>query len=96
MNTTIDIENVFKNIRTLYQTISGKSDVDVSMTYKGNSYGITKPWIIKIDSRESNGETHVKALTELLTSLRQELSDKANSTEKEANRLKLALAQLGN
>jgi len=92
----IDVEATYKNIRTLYQTVSGKGDADVSVTYKGTSYGVTKSWHAKVDAREINHETHDGALTGLLALLKKELADKTKSAENEAARLRSALNQLGN
>lgn len=92
----IDVEATYKRIRTVYQTISGKGDADVSLTYKGTAYGVTKSWHAKVDAREMNHETHDGALTGLLTLLKKELADKTRSAESEAERLRVALNQLGN
>jgi len=92
----IDVEATYKSIRAVYQTISGKGDADVMVTFKGTSYGVTKPWHAKVDARECNNETHDGALTTLLSMLKKELADKTSSAEKEALRLRQALNQLGN
>lgn len=92
----IDVEATYKSIRTIYRTVSGKSDADVSMTYKGTDYGVTKSWQAKIDAREVNHENHDGALTALLAMLKKELADKTKSAESEAQRLRQALNQLGN
>lgn len=92
----IDVEATYRNIRTLYQTVLGKGDADVSVTYKGTSYGVTKSWHAKVDAREFLHETHEGALTGLLTMLKKELADKTKSAENEAQRLRQALNQLEN
>lgn len=92
----IDVAATFKNIRSVYQTISGKSDADVTLTFKGTSYGVTKPWHAKVDAREINHEEYDGALVGLLNLLKKELADKTKSAENEANRLRQALNQLGN
>lgn len=92
----MDVDATFKSIRSIYQTISGKGDNDVALTYKGNSYGVTKVFHIKIDSREFNHETHDGALAGLLAMLTKELADKVKSAEHEAARLKQAYNQLAN
>lgn len=68
----------------------------VSMIYKGNAYGVTKSWHAKVDAREINHETHDGALIGLLSLLKKELADKTKSAESEAERLRVALNQLGN
>lgn len=92
----MDIEATVKNIRSIYQTLSGRSDLDVSFTYKGTGYGVTEPWHARIDSRECNSKTFEESATNLLDMVKKELLDKAKSAETEAKRLKQALANLGN
>lgn len=92
----IDVEATYKNIRALYNTVLGKGDADVTMTYKGTNYGVTKSWQAKVDAREFSHETHDGALTGLLAMLKKELADKTKSAENEAQRLRQALNQLGN
>ncbi len=92
----IDVDATFKAIRTVYQTVSGKSDADVTLTYKGKEYGVTKSFIAKIDARELAHEHYDGALTGLLTMLKKELADKTKSAENEAIRLRQALNQLEN
>lgn len=92
----IDVDATFRSIRSIYQTVSGKSDVDVSLTYKGKEYGVTKVYTAKIDARELSHEQYDGALTGLLAMLKKELADKVKSAENEAKRLQQALNQLGN
>lgn len=92
----MDIEATYKSIRSIYQTLSGKGDTDVTMTYKGNGYGLTTPWHARVGDRETLHETHDGALVALMDMLKKELSAKATSTEQEAKRLRLALNQLDN
>ncbi len=89
------IEAAFKNIRSLQQTLSAK-DADVALTYKGTSYGVSKPWHIRVGDRETNHETFEGALNGLTAILKQELSDKVRSTEGEVKRLRQVLSQMGN
>ena len=92
----IDVDATFKSIRSVYQTISGKGDADVRLTFKGTAYGVTKPWHAQVDAREITHEEHEGALLGLLTMLKKELADKTKSAESEAQRLRQALNQLGN
>jgi len=92
----MDVDNVVRNIRTIYITISGKQDPDFMLIYRGTSGGITKPWKAMIDGREVNHETHDGALKELLYSLKNELESKVKSAEQEVSRLRTAFSQLGN
>ncbi len=92
----IDVSATFKAIRAVYQTVSGKSDAEVTLTFKGTNYGVTKPYVAKIDARELAHEEYDGALVGLLDMLKKELADKAKSAENEATRLRQALNQLGN
>lgn len=91
----MDTEAIYKNIRTIYQTISGKQDVDVSVTYRGTSHGITQPWYARVGDRECNNETHDGALYKLFNILKTELTSKTKSVEIEVIRLRQALNALG-
>jgi hypothetical protein len=91
----MDVEATYKSIRSVYQTLSGKSDTEVSMTYKGNGYGVTKPWQSRIGDREYHHENHAESLLGLLSLLKNELLAKAKSAEQEAQRLHEAINQLG-
>jgi hypothetical protein len=91
----IDVDATFKTIRNLYQTVSGKTDNEVTLSFE-TSLGVTKPWKARIDARELKHESYDGALTGLLSMLKKELSDKTKSAENEANRLRQALNQLGN
>lgn len=92
----MDLDLTMKNIRSLYQTLSGKSDQDVILTYKGTGYGVTKVYQARVDSREAAHETYSGALTALLDSLKKELDSKVRNTEAEAIRLRTVLNQFGN
>lgn len=92
----MDFEASVKSIRKVYGVLTGKSDNDVIVTYKGTGYGQTKPWHIRIDAREAQHESHEGAAKTLLDTLKKELSDKVASTEREAETLRKALNNLGN
>lgn len=92
----MDVDTTIKTIQSLYKTLSGKADGDVSLTYKGNGYGVTKPWIARVDARESVHESYDGALGGLLNLLKKELADKIKSTELEVSRLRQIHNQLGN
>jgi hypothetical protein len=92
----MDIDKAFKDIRNIYQIVSSKVDPEVTLTYKGNSFGVTKVYHVRCDQREFSHETHDGALHGLITMLKLELTDKTKSTEKEALRLNQALNQFNN
>lgn len=92
----MDVDTTFRSIRSFYQAVSGKTDVDVSLTFKSNGYGVTKPYQARIDSRETAHETFDGALSGLLDMLKKELADKIKSAESEAARLKQTYQTLGN
>ena len=83
----MDLETTIKNIRNLYQTLSAK-DADVTLTYKGNNYGITKGWHAHVGDREADHESHEGSLIKLLDMLKKELDVKVKFTENEASRLR--------
>jgi hypothetical protein len=91
----IDVDATFKTITSIYKTLTGKSDNDVTLSFE-TSLGVSKPWKAKIDARELKHEQYDGALTGLLTMLKKELADKVKSAEYEAKRLQQALNQLDN
>lgn len=84
-----------KDIKKLVGVLTGK-DTEVTITYKGTAYGVTKPWHIRCDAREINHETETAAANELVTLLKKELKDKISFTEKQAAEYKKALSALEN
>ncbi len=92
----MDVDATFKAIQSLFRVVSGKTEGDVSLTYKGTGYGVTKPWVARIEAREAQAEEYDQALIQLMESLRKELADKIKSSESETTRLKQAYKQLGN
>jgi hypothetical protein len=91
----IDVDATFKTITSIYKTLTGKSDNDVTLSFE-TSLGVSKPWKAKIDARELKHEQYDGALTGLLIMLKKELADKVKSAEYEAKRLQQALNQLDN
>jgi hypothetical protein len=91
MNFDTDI----KDIKKLVAVLTGK-DADVSITYKGTAYGVTKPWLIRCDSREITHESHEGGAAELVKSLREELVKKISDTKKQAAEYEKALGALEN
>lgn len=65
----MNTDTYFKEIKKLYQILFGK-DAEVSLTYKGTEFGVTQPWHVRVDNRESKHETHDGALNLLLTKTR--------------------------
>jgi len=86
-------ESNITNIKRLVLLITGK-DTEVHITYKGTGYGITKPWNIRCDIREINGEHLDNAAEELLSNLISEVQAKINSAEKEAASFKETLKNI--
>lgn len=91
----MSFEDLVKDIKKLYMTLTSK-DAEVIITYKGTSHGVSKPWQLKIDSREANNVSHEKAALELFTILKQELAAKIAFTEKQTTELKRVLGSLPN
>lgn len=92
----MDLETSVKTIRKLYGIVTGKSESDVTITYKGTEGGITKPWAVRIDSREVTSADHMEAVTTLLDQLRKELADKIAYGERQVADFKKALKTLDN
>ena len=89
------IEEAFKNIRNLQQTLSAK-DSDVALTYKGYAYGVSKPYHIRVGDRETSNETFEGELLGLTAILKKELAEKVSKTESEVKRLRQVLNQMEN
>lgn len=92
----MNLEDTVKAIRTVYGALSGKGPADVSLTYKGLEYGVTEPWVIRIDSREAKSINYMEAAAALLKELRGELASKITSTEQQVADYKKALKSLDN
>jgi hypothetical protein len=92
----MDISSTVKTIHSLHKTISGKSDIDLIMVFKGYDAGISKPFIARIEAKECLHATFEGALKGLLTLLKGELATKVKFAEEEAIRLKSVLVQLEN
>lgn len=92
----MNLEETVKAIRKLYGAISGKGPAEVSLTYKGLEYGVTEPWLIRIDSREAKAKDYMTAAYTLLEDLKNELKQKVNSIEQQADDYKKALKSLDN
>ena len=90
-----NFETNIKSIKKLVSVISGR-DSEVTITYKGNSYGITKCWNIKCDNRELNHENYQLGAEELVTTLKKELQDKISSAEQQAANYRQLLGELSN
>jgi hypothetical protein len=89
------LESNIKDIKRLVSVLTGK-DADVSCTYKGTAYGITKPWHIRCDSREINHETIDGGTAEFVKILREELIKKISDTKKQAAEYEKALGAIEN
>ena len=84
----MDIDSSIKNIKSLYQTLFDKPDVEVSLNFRGVFLGQTKPWLVRVGDREASNETHEGALLQLTDKLTQELSTRIRKSEEEVARLK--------
>lgn len=90
----MSIENTVQDIKKLYSAISGKSDNEVVMTYKGTAYGVKMPWHVRIDARETNAATHEAAVEALRNILKTELQKKVEDMERSAQDLHRTLNSL--
>jgi hypothetical protein len=90
------VDDYAVNIRKVYGILTGKTDNDVLITYRGTSYGQGKPWHVRIDARESASASLEQALSELFLALKQELATKALDSENQAKVYRQALSNLEN
>lgn len=90
----MNIENTVQDIKKLYSAISGKSDNEVVMTYKGTGYGVKTPWHVRIDARETDATTQEVAVESLRNILKVELQKKVEDMERSALVLQQTLNSL--
>lgn len=90
----MNVEETVKSIKKLYTAVSGLSDHEVRLTYKGTGYGVTLPWHAYIDKREVNAKSHDAALEILLSNLKSELTTKIANTRRDAEALERTLQEL--
>jgi len=72
----MDFEQTIRDIKKIFTIITDGKEADVHLLFKGTTHGVTKPWIIKIDSKEAIHETYEGAADELLLKLKSELAKK--------------------
>jgi hypothetical protein len=85
-------EEIVIEIKKLHGILTNK-EADVCITYKGKRHGVTKPWNIKIDNKEANGEDEIKVALTLLSDISTELYNKINNLKAEAASLENILKQ---
>lgn len=90
----MNIESTVQDIKKLYSAISGKSDNEVIMTYKGTGYGVKTPWHIRIDNRETEAITYDAAVVSLRNILKAELQKKVEDMERSSLVLQQTLNSL--
>jgi hypothetical protein len=83
-------EKIIIEIRRIHYIATNK-DSDVHIVYKGTSHGITKPWNIKVDNKESDGTTELEAALNLFNLVKNDLSDRIKFMENQAASWKEAL-----
>jgi hypothetical protein len=91
----MDLDSSIKRIKDTYSVTHGK-DSEVMLRYLGTSAGITKPWVLVIDSYKTEGEKWEIAITKMLELLKKDLENKikmaqsqVQSYQKSLNRLTL-------
>jgi hypothetical protein len=90
----MNVEQTVKDIKKLYAAVSGLSDHEVSLTYKGTNYGVSQPWMVRIDKREVNAKSYDVALQALLNNLQDELAKKITAARVHADALEIALKEV--
>ena len=92
----MNLEDAVINIRKLYTIVSGKTECDVTLTYKGKEWGITKCWQARIDGREQVGKDHMEAVMLLFADLKTDLEKKVSFTEQQVASFKKVLSNFDN
>lgn len=92
----MDVSAAMKNVMSLHRAIVNADASDVSLTYKGTSAGVSKPFITRVGSREYAHETYDGSISGLLALLKKELADKVRTTQQEAARLQQTLSAMDN
>jgi len=92
----MNLEDAVINIRKLYTIVSGKTECDVILTYKGKEYGVTKSWMARIDGRETVGKDHMEAVMLLFADLKIDLEKKVSFTEQQVATFKKVLSNFDN
>lgn len=88
-----NIEETVRKIQKVHSALTGLSDNNIEMLYKGTSYGITFPWQARIDKHEVNAKSHDAALETLLDELRAALTKKINDSRRHAEHLEKTLKE---
>ena len=76
-------EKIVIEIRRIHYIATNK-DSDVHIVYKGTSHGITRPWNIKIDTKEADGTNELEAALNLFDLVKKDLSDRIKFMENQA------------
>lgn len=91
----MDLDTSIKRIKEAFSIAHGK-DSEVMLRYVGTSGGITKPWILTIESYTTKGEMWETAAIQMLDLLRKDLEGKVRMAQSQMknyqdslNRLKL-------
>lgn len=82
-------------LQKAYQALSGRV-VDVSIIYKGTELGENSPWVARCDTYEIKMPTEQAAINSLFNKIKDDLKQKANSTEMQAKQYREALNLLDN
>jgi hypothetical protein len=87
----MNVERIVQNIKTLHSALTGKSDNEVQIFYRGTGAGITKPWQARIDAREAVEASQDAAVSNLYLQLIEELRRKIANTQRETVSLQSTL-----
>lgn len=89
----MNLEDKIINIKKLNSTLSGK-DEEVSISYKGTSHGVTKPWYSRVGNFDSNSVSLEDSVNVLFNKLKAELKKRTESLESQVAQLKTAMQEL--
>lgn len=92
----MDFEQTVRDIKKIFAIVTDGKEADVHLSFKGNSHGVTKPWVIKIDTKEVVHETHDGAANELLSKLKLELSKKISDLKVQVASYEKSLGSFNN
>jgi hypothetical protein len=89
----MSFEKIIIEIKKIH-SISTNKDSSIFITYKGTSGGITKPWNIKIDSKEADGSSEIEAALNLFNIVKDDLTKQIATLDSQANAYRAALSNI--
>ncbi len=91
---TDKIPALMAKVALVYNTLSEKTDTEVSLVLKTEKH--VQPYLVRCDSRSKQGSDPETVLTALLDELLIELNNRTKITEHQVQKYRKVLSQLGN